>query len=224
MRSVGNYNATLTLLTVFTVSMLLMPRLTTAGIYTFEPVHDTYADQLAPGNNYSSLNYLVARKSIAPAQTYLKFSLAGLPAHEQITSAVFGLYSSYGYHTWVTLNHIPDDSWDQKLLTWNNRPDHGSQGVELNRQYLASAYNWILWDLFGNNLWDAGADQADGYVSLLVMTLNSDLIFTSKEFFIDAQQPFLTVTTTPIHTPIPQPLLLLATGLIGLLGIRKKKG
>lgn len=209
-------------LTFLSVVTVLMPQKIHAGTYTLKPIDDTYADQLAPGNNYSYLNYLLTRKSIAPAHTYLKFSLEGIPSNEQIAGAVFGLYSYYGYHTWVTLNHILDDSWDERLVTWNDRPADGSQGIELNRQYLDSAYNWIIWDMFGNNMWDAAADQADGYVSLLVGTMNSDLHFASKEFFINEQKPFLTITTTPVSTPIPPSCLLLGAGLICLLGIRKK--
>lgn len=218
------YIVLLTVFTVFAAAMMFKPSRANAGIYTLGPTDDTYADRLAPGNNYASLNYLVARKSIAPAQIYLKFPLDEIPAGEQIASATFGLYSSYGYRTWATLNHIPDDSWDQKQVTWNNPPGHGSQGIELDRQFLGSSYSWLLWDMFGNNLWDAAADQTDGYVSLSVVTLSSDLIFVSKEFFIDAQKPFLRITTTPVNTPIPHPLLLLGTGLLGLIGIRKRFG
>ena len=200
----------------------LLPGEINAAIYSITPTDDTYADQLAPGNYYSSLNTLITRKSIAAAQTYLKFSLEDIPATEQIVGAVFGLYSHYGYHAWVTLNHLSDDSWSERELTWNNRPAGGAQGVELGRQYLDSANNWLIWDMFGNHNWDVAADLADGYVSLVVMSLNSDLFFASKEFFISEQQPFLMVTTKPVSTPIPQAWLLMAAGLIGLLGIRKR--
>lgn len=200
----------------------LSPGKTEAAIYSLLPTDDTYADQLAPGNNYSYLNSLITRKSVAAAQTYLKFSLEDIPATEQIVAAVFGLYSHYGYHAWVTLNHLSDDSWSERGLTWNNRPAGGTQGVELDRQYLESANNWLIWDMFGNNNWDAAADLADGYASLLVISLNSDLFFASKEFFISGQQPFLMVATVPVSTPAPQAWLLMAAGLVGILGIRKK--
>ncbi|MCB2180875.1 MAG: DNRLRE domain-containing protein [Desulfobulbaceae bacterium] len=201
-----------------------------AATYKLKPTDDSYADQLSPGNNYSDLNYLISRNSIAAAYTYLKFSLSDIPSDEQITGAVLGLYSQYGYRSWVTLSHISDDSWIESEVTWNNRPENNTQTFELDRQYLDLPYNWILWDLFAEEMWNPDIDKDDGYISLMTQTTGSDLIFASSIFFVSEQQPYLLLITEPEQdqttnatpTPIPSSFVLLGISLLTLMKKNRK--
>lgn len=192
-----------------------------ADIYKLKTSDDTFADQLSPGNNYSRLNYLVCRDSIAAAHTYLKFSLPDLPADVEITGAILGLYSQFGYRSWVMLSHLADDSWDGGEVSWNNRPEEGEQTVELDRRYLDLSYRWMYWDLTAEGMWDAKGDREDGNISLLIQSTGSDLIFAGSSFQDENLQPYLLLNTQQeqnevVATPLPSSFLLFGINVFAL--------
>ena len=203
----------------------IMPGNALAAYYTFLPTDDVHVDLLAPNGGYPFAHYLYTNGEAAPAHAYLKFNL-DIPATDQVTEAILNLYCVYGYKAEVDLYHISDDSWDELSLNWNNRPAMGSKGLLLDAAYVRYPFSWVHWDLFHSEAWDVAADQADGYVSLLISPPYGDIFMFSKEFADGYYEPFLTTTTTTMSTsiPIPPSCWLLASSLAVLGSLRKFSG
>ena len=182
----------------------IMAKSAMAGTFHGVLTDDAYADGSAPYNGYGSMNYLFASGATDPAYAYLKFYLGDIPAAQQIDAAVLKLHFFYGSRRTINLYHISDDSWDELSLKWNNRPDSGSKALLLDAAYIHYPYSWVHWNLFHSEAWDVAADQADGYVSLLIsLPYGGDIFMFSKEFADGYYEPTLTITTTTMSTPIP---------------------
>jgi len=197
-----------------------------AGTFTGVLTDDAYADGLAPNSGYGSMNYLFASGATGPAYAYLKFYLGDIPAAQQIDAATLKLYCFCGSRRTINLYHISDDSWDELSLNWNNRPDSESKGLLLDAAYVRYPFSWVHWDLFHSEAWDVAADQADGYVSLLISPPYGDIFMFSKEFADEYYEPTLAITTTTMSTPIPIPAScwLLASSLAVLASLRRISG
>lgn len=202
----------------------IMAKSAMAGTFTALLTDDAYADGLAPNSGYGRMNYLFASGATGPAYAYLKFYLGDIPATEQIVGATLKLHCFYGSRRAINLHHISDDSWDELSLKWNNRPD---KGLLLDAEYVRYPFSWVHWDLFNSEAWDVAADQADGYVSLLISPPYGDIFMFGKEFADGYYEPSLTTTTTTMTTmsaPIPASCWLLASGLAVLGSFRKISG
>jgi len=207
----------------------IMAKSAMAGTFTGVLTDDVYADGLAPNNGYGSMNYLFASGATGPAYAYLKFYLGDIPAEQQIDEATLKLYCFYGSRRAINLYHISDDSWNELSLNWNNRPAEGSKGLLLDAAYVRYPFSWVHWDLFHSEAWDVAADQADGYVSLLISPPYGDIFMFSKEFADEYYKPTLTITTTmstptitntTMSTPIPASCWLLGSGMVFLVRSR----
>ena len=204
-----------------------------AAVYTVSPDSDAYVRQNAPNAINGLGKYLFATTYITGQQIiehiYFKFYLGDIPEYETISGAVLNLYPIYSQGSWINLNHIGDDSWNESEISWNNRPDSGNTGSLLSEDYVGNAGSWLSLDLMASGDWNYQADQEDSFLSMMLSLEEQSqgtAIFCSKEHFAP-YMPYLTVTTinTPVINPVPIPSTawLLFSCLIVMVRIRKVK-
>ena len=185
-----------------------------ASVYTFFPTDDAYVTQSVPNSRNGLGRYLYATTYIKPSQQiiehiYFKFYLGGIPENEAVYSATLNLYPIYNKNSWVNLNHIFDDSWNESEVSWNNRPDFGNIGHLLSEEYFTNIGSWLSLDLMATGEWDYQADQEDSFLSIMISLTaqsQSTAVFCSKEHFAP-YMPYLFVSTlnNPIIEPVPIP-------------------
>ncbi len=205
-----------------------------ASVYTFFSDADAYVTQNVPDSGNGLARYLFATTHITPGQQiiehiYFKFYLGDIPEDETISGAVLNLYPVYTQGSWVNLNHIGDDSWNESEISWNNRPDSGSTGTLLSWGYAGNAGSWLSLDIMANGEWNYQADQEDSFLSMMLSIDEQSqgaVIFCSKEHFAP-YMPYLFVSTvkTPVTNPVPLPstVWLLFFCLVAMVGTRKIK-
>jgi hypothetical protein len=89
-----------------------------------EPEADTYVWANSAGTNYGTSTVLAVDTS--NTQTYLRFNLLGLPAGARIASVMLQAVANNGWayggdgsvHTYL----VPDDTWSETGIHWNNKP------------------------------------------------------------------------------------------------------
>jgi hypothetical protein len=228
---------------VLSATILSIPAM--AATYQFAPVDDTFAYSGEPDTAHGSLSGIATGYTYPHPEagwiSYLKFDLGSVPNNEVITGATLNLYkfiAGAGYAQLGTnLFRFANDSWTENTLTWNNQPlGFDPYGIPLKGTFISSNPNgfsyvgWSTWNLFEKSAWDPGADQADGLLSLqLAETYGGDQShnWCSKESdpiycLAGAQhQPYLTIITAPI--PLPPAVWLFGSGLLGLIGIARRK-
>lgn len=200
--------------------------------YIIHPTQDAHVHQAYPGTNYGNHVEIITGCDYGSwvVRTYLTFDLSSIPSSEKITGVSLNMYQENGMgyaYQGARIHYIANDSWTEGTITWNNRPDGGSYGdlITYNDDYDGTAYRgWSSWDLLSSGVLDISVDQADGFLSLLLKEQeNGDQghYWWSSEYDFDTSlRPYLEITTAPI--PIPSAIWLLGSGVIGLVGFRKK--
>ena len=107
----------------------LVPRVVSAPA-----VADSYGNAGAPSSNYGSSSSLSVRGSVA-ATSYLRFAVPATPAGSTLTGASLRLRTASDAAAGsvdATTVSLVGAGWDERLLTWNNRPALGTAVSRIN--------------------------------------------------------------------------------------------
>lgn len=216
---------------------LLVTPIASAATFTLSPTDDAltsaagsdgdtnFGDSSRLATNQHNLNQLQF--------SYLMFDLSEIPANQEIVGATLNLYQVTGCcgdAGSTQLLRIADDSWDEMTITYNNQSDYNGDSTFLDTNDNGPLYvGWSQWDLLDSGLWDPSVDQTDGLLSLWLATAGSGdqaHQWCSDEPGSDLDcgddlRPYLDITTVAV--PGPSSLWLVGSGLLGLLGRRRKK-
>lgn len=162
-----------------------------------EPVADAFVSSPAPDSNYGRNNELLVDPF--SEQVYLRFDLGKLPPGVTITSATLTALAyggwAYGGDGNVYTYLVPDDSWGEDTITWNNKP--AVSGTHLGFWWLW--YNGD-WEQQGINA-DPALAQAvqaeahrDGAISFRLHSPGYFTQYRSREWFDANKRPKLTIT------------------------------
>jgi hypothetical protein len=96
---------------------------TTGPLLVVNPAADAFVDANAPATNYGANGLLRTRRS--PEQrSYLRFNVSGL-AGQVVTRATLRLYANGSSGAGYTLAGVPDNSWSETAINYNNKPALG---------------------------------------------------------------------------------------------------
>ena len=129
-RKLGSIFVLAWLLIVSIISFLPAWSQTTQTI-TFNPIADAYVDADNPSTNYGSSNILKLDNN-PERGAYIKFNLSSftLPVNH-IVSAKLKVYYLQKYEACggpkIEVYHVSDDSWEESVITYNNKPSIGSK-------------------------------------------------------------------------------------------------
>jgi chondroitin AC lyase len=99
---------------------------------TFAAIADSRVLQASPTTNYGTATTLGAdQDGVAQIESYLKFTVAGLPAGATVTSAELRLTTNAADVNSATANgprvyEVNDQSWTESGVNWNNKPARAS--------------------------------------------------------------------------------------------------
>ena len=165
-----------------------------------EPEADTYVWSATPTTNYGTAQDLWVDSG--KGETYLRFNLGNIPAGSHIASvrleALSFNGSSAGGDGSVYAHLVPDDSWSETGMTWNNRP--AVNGSDLG--------SWWLWNAntspkplqLGVNAdakLKAPVQQAldsDGLISFRLRSPGYHTVYRSREYGVASERPRLVVS------------------------------
>lgn len=224
------------LVVLFSITFLLGIALAAnAATYTLLPDDDAYVRMTSSecDSNFGdsiglSTHWRESDLDTDSYRTYMRFDLSSIPDSDQLVEATLALYQIKGAGLALhgdRVHYVVDDNWDEMSITWNTRPDNGVPGDLIGQNNDGYDHRgWSYWDLLANGVWSPSADLADNSLSLLLKETELGTMshnWNSKEYSGNTSlRPYLEITTTPI--PIPGALWLLGSGLMGLLGVRRK--
>lgn len=174
-------------------------------------VADAQVESGSPGTNLGTSSNLFIQSSTTAASSFgderswLRFDLSSLPAGATITSATLEMFCwrTAGASLPAEVRGIPNDSWTETGITWNNQPDYTTGAVLSTQTLAAGATNvWYGWDVTAF----AQSEQAgDKLVSLVAKPVTEGAAatagygFDAKEF--GATGAYLKVTLAASGTP-----------------------
>lgn len=134
--------------TTTTTTTTASPTLSAPLTVRLEPVADTYANELAASTNYGTSSSLASRGS-AGYESFLRFAIPAPPAGKKLVSAVLTVHTSNLDGAGSTDEHQvrqADNNWDEKSLTWKNRPARSTKllGTFKNAKAMNSTYSTYL--------------------------------------------------------------------------------
>jgi hypothetical protein len=166
-----------------TQTQVVIPSPTSSSLTTrFLPSSDSYTDASNPTVNNGSLTQV--RIDNSPVVTaYLRFNIQGLSG--TVTKATLRVYANSSSTAGYQVNGIPDISWGETTITYNNAPTFGSVAGSMGA---FSSGVWTTVDI-------TSLITGNGTFSLAMTGKNSTAVsFVSREGGANAPQLDVTVT------------------------------
>jgi len=160
--------------------------------FTFVPTADSFTDASTPTVNNGSLTQIRIDNSPI-VNSYLRFDIQGLSGN--VTKATLRIHSNSSSTTGYQVYNIPDTTWGETTMTYNNAPPFGSVAGSM------GAFSSGVWTTVDVTSLITG----NGMVSLALTGNGSTAVsFVSREGGANAPQLVITVgatTATPTNTP-----------------------
>jgi hypothetical protein len=160
--------------------------------------------------------------SYGDQRSWLKFDLSSLPGNRVVTSATLNLFN---YYNMVNPQQVEvyggtSNSWTASTITWGNQAALGTAALATTPvQARVAWYSWDVTSFVNQN------STGDSLVSLVLKAQAENGTTNYAAFFRNtyiSQTPVLTVTYDVTPTPIPAAAWLLGSGLLSLVGIKRK--
>ncbi|RJS27415.1 hypothetical protein DRW03_03355 [Corallococcus sp. H22C18031201] len=162
------------------------------------PVADAQVSSDTPTTNYgTSTTWLVNRQT---GMSYLRFDLSGIPTNVHVTAVTLSAQAydgyAYGGDGNVYTTFVPDDTWSETGITWNNKP--ATSGNTLGEWFLW--YDYTPVDKLGVNsspLLIPVVQQelaGDKRVSFRLNSTGYKTRYRSREYADATQRPKLVIT------------------------------
>jgi len=159
---------------------------------TFSPSADAYARLARPSTNYGTNSSLMVSGGTASFETYLKFTVNGLPGVVQ--SAKLRLYVTNGTIDGPAV-YGTNPTWTETALTWNNRPAITSAGMDDKGAIGKNA--WVEFNV-------TPLVTGDGTYSFAIVGSSTDgVTFTSREGSRIPQLVISMIAGSATNTPLP---------------------
>jgi hypothetical protein len=144
----------------------------------------TIADAFVRGGTYADLNYgsdlsltLKNATAVTTREAYLKFDLSGVGSLGRAALQLSGSGSSASVQVGVFA--VADISWDEHLITWNNRP---AQGALINTAIVQVGRGQYEFDVTGHVTAELAAGQPTVSLGLQAVVYGSGIVdFDSPE-------------------------------------------
>jgi hypothetical protein len=208
------------------------------------PTFDGFVSSFIPTNtaivdsNFLSAGTRTITNAEQTLRTFFQFDLSGIDDLHVITSATLYLYTSANAIAYpYSLYSVDQDSAIHNSMTWNTMTAEITSPSLLDTQSVeAKSYGYNTgtlnnWDLLSSGNWEWATDLSDNTLSLLLRNdeplapdATREAAFYDSanvlEVLPDSFDPYLIIEHTAV--PIPGALWLLGSGLIFIVGIRKK--
>lgn len=175
-------------------------------VTTLEPEADTYATWSSgtSGSNYGGDTEMKVLRFDA-GTPFLRFNLSSIPAGAVIKSVKLSATSftgyAYGGDGAVYTFLVPDNSWGEHTLTWNNKPATAPG-------HLGWWFIWYAWNDFRDERVindspalvapvQAASNAVDRRVSFMLQSTGYDTRYYTRELVDTSKRPTLEVTYTP---------------------------
>ncbi len=137
---------------------------------TFAPAADARVQEATPSTNYGSSALRTDGGSDPDVESYLRFSVSGLPG--QVTRATLRLYATSGTVDGPAV-YPTSSTWTESGLVWTNRP--AASGAALSDKGAITTGSWAEWDV-------TAAVTGNGTYSFKLQTVSTDGVdFRSRE-------------------------------------------
>lgn len=167
-------------------------------IFKLYPSDDSSAYAIAPDSNQGSSSVLMAGFDQGVTRFYMKFDLTGIGNVAKAT-LYLALHKFYGLNSDLHRMHLVNSDWNEKTLTWNTQP-----------QYEATEFFAFPNEYFGQmnvvfpiDITDLVKSWVSGVTPNCGVMVESDgntgySHFFSKDFYQEANRPYLEVVTEEI--------------------------
>ena len=167
------------------------------------PVADAYINSGYPDKNYGEYPSLWVKGNRYNKSIFIKFNLLQIPADATIVSAQLMLYGPSSNRGSISVYYVPDDSWTECGITYNNRP---SSSIYLTDKENVSSKSWCSWNIKE----DVITAFSDNKILTAVMRYENEedyegAWFFPREFYREDIRPKLEITYTIPTSPTPTP-------------------
>jgi hypothetical protein len=194
---------------------------------SLNPTVDTYIDSSqgsTPYGTYSNLAVGIFR--YATRRTLMQFDLSSIPDDATITSAQLSLYAYYNIDISTQSEAVRVGRFKQAVtntMTYNSVIASVNWGEAWGELPDITSTGWKTWNLLQTGNWDYSVDLGDNALDLYLRYENEKYYhswagFYATEWGAGKPPPQLAIE----YVPIPSAVLLLGSGLIGLIGLRRK--